>query len=147
MIEYLSELSLWFWFAFGLIMLIGECIAPLGYLLWLGISALLVAGITAVGGLPWQAHWVIFGCLSVLSAVGVWLNQAGTNEEAGNNLNNPSDNLIGKVATVESDTKAGKFRLSLGHSCYGAVTHQDIKAGTAVEVISVDGIIVTVQPK
>ena len=69
--QVLSELGPWSWFIIGLLLLVGEVMIPGVFLIWFGLSALLIgtltlATFTDVAWWPWQAQVVAFGVLSLI---------------------------------------------------------------------------------
>ncbi len=76
MLESLQHLSYWNWLALGTVLLILEVFGAGGYLLWIGLAAASVGVITfAFPALPWTLQFILFGVLSVLTAVLWWRRQ------------------------------------------------------------------------
>ena len=72
-VELIDTLGPWSWVIFGLILLGIEILAPSTFLLWPGLSALVVGLITLVLGVdntiwPWQAQLLVFLVLSLVIA-------------------------------------------------------------------------------
>ena len=74
--DYLQHLSFWDWLAFGSLLLILEVFGAGGYLLWTGIAAAIVGILVYLfPGLDWAWQFLLFGCLSILTAVFWWQRQ------------------------------------------------------------------------
>ena len=72
----LQHLSYWNWLAVGTLLLILEVFGAGGYLLWIGLAAASVGVLTFLfPELPWALQFILFGVLSVLTAVLWWRRQ------------------------------------------------------------------------
>lgn len=72
----LQHLSFWNWLAVGTLLLILEVFGAGGYLLWIGVAAASVGVLTyLLPDLPWTVQFILFGVLSVLTAVFWWRRQ------------------------------------------------------------------------
>ncbi len=148
MIELLNHVNYWHWIAFGLLLLSGELLGAAGYFLWLGISAILIGVIFTFLPMSWQLQWVSFAVFSLITTWGWWRYQHKKDVtcEAEGSLNQREKQLIGKTTRLEENIQAGSCRIKLGDTTWSARSHSDISAGTVVKVVSVDGIIVTIEP-
>ena len=73
MLAFVQALSFWDWLALGTILLIFEVFGAGGYLLWIGLAAATVGVLTfLIPGLSWEVQFLLFGLLSVLTAL-YWL--------------------------------------------------------------------------
>ncbi len=147
MIELLNHVNYWHWIAFGLLLLSGELLGAAGYFLWLGISAILVGVILAFLPISWQLQWVSFAVFSLVTTWGWWRYQHKKDVacEADRSLNQREKQLIGKTTRLDEDIQAGSCRIRLGDTTWSARCHEALSAGTLVKVVSVDGIIVTIE--
>ena len=64
--ELLSQINLWHWLILGGALLILELLGAAGYLLWLGLAALSVAGLAMVIPMDWVGQWLLFSLLAVV---------------------------------------------------------------------------------
>lgn len=148
MIDWLAQLNHWHWLAFGLALLATELLGMAGYFLWLGLSALIVAGLLLGLPLSWQLQWSSFAAFSLITTWLWWRRQLRHDKlsDAGRSLNQKSKQLIGRSAAVSEDISAGQFRLSLGDTTWIAECDTPLQAGQRVEVIGVDGTVLKVAP-
>jgi membrane protein implicated in regulation of membrane protease activity len=148
LIELLSQVNHWHWIAFGLVLLSGELLGTAGYFLWLGISAVLVGLLLTFIPISWQLQWVSFASFSLVTTWIWWRYQHKKDliSENSSSLNQREKQMIGKVTRLEEDVQAGNCRIRLGDTTWSAKSLQDIPAGTLVTVVSVDGIVVTIEP-
>jgi len=147
-IPLLEQMNYWHWLAFGLILLAIELLGTAGYFLWLGISALLVGLLMTLLPMSWQLQWVAFGVFSLATTWLWWRRQLtrDRSEDAQRNLNQKQKQLIGQRIRLEQDVVIGANRIKLGDTTWSAHSEQEISAGSLVEVVAVDGIILVITP-
>lgn len=147
--ELLNSLTYWHWLAFGLALLAAELLGAAGYLLWLGISALLVGGLLTFIPMSWQLQWVSFGVFSLVTTWLWWRKQFKKDKTLDDtrNLNQKEKQLIGQVITLDSDIPAGRGRIRVGDTTWSAYSEHEIKAGSAVVITELNGITLTIEPK
>jgi len=143
---YLQHLSFWDWLAFGTLLLILEVFGAGGYLLWIGVAAASVGVLTyLLPGLPWALQFVLFGVLSVLTAVLWWRRQrsaAKPSDQPG--LNRRGSELLGRQFVLHEAISGGRGKIKAGDSLW-LVTGPDLPAGSAVRVIGQDGVLLKVE--
>jgi len=149
MIEYFNANIHSFWFAVGFILLIVEALAlgfSTGFVLFIGLGALLTGGLIWFGLMPgtWLASIATFGVSSVLISVALWkpLKSFQANSEVPEK-DNTSD-IIGLKFRLDTDittTVPGTTRYSgiewQVEIDFGSEA-KEICAGTTVVVVSVD---------
>lgn len=147
MIELLNQVNYWHWLAFGLLLLCGELLGTAGYLLWLGISAMLVGILVAFLPISWQLQWVSFGVFALVLTWLWWRKQHKTDLHSDNSrdLNQKDKQLIGQTAVLEQDITKGKCRINLGDTSWSAYSDEPIASGSLVRVIDVDGITLLIE--
>ena len=69
--DLLISLGVWNWFIAGGILLALEVAAPGAFMLWLGLSALLVGAISLLFPWPWQAQLVAFAVFAI-GSIPLW---------------------------------------------------------------------------
>lgn len=148
MIELLEQANYWHWLAFGLGLLLLELLGTAGYLLWLGISAMLVGLIISLMPLSWQMQWTSFASFSLITTWLWWRYQYSKDksEDKSRVLNQRDRQMIGQTTRLEETIERGNCRIQLGDSCWSARTDTKIDAGTLVEVVDVEGIILIIKP-
>ncbi|UPQ88629.1 NfeD family protein [Vibrio sinaloensis] len=143
MIELLQSVNYWHWLAFGLVLLASELLGTAGYLLWLGLSAIVVGVLMTFLPLSWQLQWVAFGVFSLATTWLWWRRQYQSDTESDSNrqLNQKHKQLIGTVIVLEEDLQPGRNRIKLGDTTWAAETPIEMKKGERVVVESVEGIL------
>ncbi|MCG9750693.1 NfeD family protein [Vibrio brasiliensis] len=149
MLELLESVNYWHWLALGLALLACELLGTAGYLLWLGLSAMVVGALLTVIPMSWQLQWVSFGVFSLVTTWLWWRRQlkSDTADDAQRQLNQKHKQLVGQTFVLDEDFPVGKGRLKVGDSTWSAQSESAIKAGQQVEVTKVSGIILTIKPR
>lgn len=144
--ESLQHLSYWNWLALGTVLLILEVFGAGGYLLWIGLAAAGVGVVTfAFPSLPWTLQFVLFGVLSVLTAVLWWRRQrsaAKPSEQPG--LNSRGSELLGRRFVLHEAILDGRGKIKAGDSLW-LVAGPELPAGTTVKVVGQDGVVLKVE--
>ncbi|MEL7273726.1 MAG: NfeD family protein [Pseudomonadota bacterium] len=142
--QWLADLGVWSWFLLGLLLLIGEIVLPGIFLLWFGLAALVVGGLTLlpftdVAWWPWQAQMVAFGVLSlifVLMSQRLFPNRQ-TNDAAAK-MNAPLKRFHGREGVLAAAIESGTGRVKLGDTVW-RVKGADLPVGSRVKVVGDDG--------
>ena len=142
----LQHLSFWNWLAVGTLLLILEVFGAGGYLLWIGVAAASVGGLTyLLPELPWTVQFILFGVLSVLTAVFWWRRQrtaAKPSDQPG--LNRRGSELLGRQFALHEAIVSGRGKIKVGDSLW-LVIGPDLPAGSRVQVIGQDGVLLKVE--
>ena len=139
MISVLHGFGIWNWFIAGGLLLAIEVIAPGTFMLWLGLSALLVGLISLWVDWPWQAQFVAFAVFAIVS-IPIW-HRVGRRVEAPVDqpfLNRRSEALVGQVFTLDKPIVNSSGTVRVGDTVW-RVTGADAPAGTRVRVTRADG--------
>lgn len=143
-ISLIQALGPWTWVAAGLLILGIEIMMPSTFLLWPGLSALVVGLITLIIGnesaiWPWQAQILVFLILSVMIAVigKRIMKNKDYNQSENPNLNERGAQLIGQTAILADPIANGMGRIKIGDTTW-RVKGKDAKAGAKVTVVSYD---------
>ncbi|MCH4884800.1 NfeD family protein [Pseudomonas sp. TMW22080] len=144
--EFLQDLNFWDWLALGTVLLILEVFGSGGYLLWVGLAALIVGGLTFLAPeLPLTLQLPLFGVLAILTAVFWWRRQRGTGESGDQpNLNRRGHELIGRTFIVQQAIVEGRGKIKVGDSVWMAVG-PDAPVGTSVRVTEQNGAVLSVE--
>ncbi|WP_439860559.1 NfeD family protein [Pseudomonas sp. MBLB4136] len=144
--QYLQHLSFWDWLAFGTLLLILEVFGAGGYLLWIGMAAAGVGVLTYLfPDLPWAVQFLLFGSLSVLTAVFWWRRQrtaAKPSDQPG--LNDRGSELLGRQFVLHEAISGGRGKIKAGDSLW-LVSGPDLPAGSTVKVIGQEGVLLKVE--
>ncbi|AZK61961.1 NfeD family protein [Pectobacterium versatile] len=137
----------WFWLSLGGLLLAAEMLGASGYMLWSGLSAVLVGLLTWVMPLGWPLQGTIFAILTIVTALlwWYWLRKR-TLSRPQSMLNQRGQQLLGLRATLTDPVINGFGRVNIGDSSWRVKSEQDLPAGTQVEVIAIDGITLHVRP-
>jgi membrane protein implicated in regulation of membrane protease activity len=149
MIEVVRSLGAWSWIILGVILLAVELIAPGTFVLWLGVSAILVGMISFVIDWNWQEQAVGFAILAVASLVMWWrlIRRGRTEEDAGDQpfLNRRAQGFVGRVFTLEKPIVDGAGTVRMGDTIW-RVTGPDCAAGSRVKIARAEGATLFVEP-
>jgi len=142
-----NYLNYWHWLGLGLILLILEIlIASGGFLLWIGLAAVITAGIAWLApNLFWGVQILIFAVAGIICLVGWWSylqrNPIRTDQPK---LNRRGEQYIGRIFTLETAIENGRGTIHVDDSTW-RVTGHDLPVGTKVKVIATDGVILQVE--
>lgn len=143
-------LTVWqIWIIAALALFIVEIFTPTFFAASIGIGCLF-AGLGALAGLGTELQVLLFcvgGLLSFFLARPLMMKYAYNNSE---DIKTNNHALIGKVGLVSSDIDQAlnQGRVAIDGDDWKAVSHDSslIAAGTRVEVLKVDSIVLTVKP-
>src|SRR2546423_9820188 len=93
---------MWNWLILSAIFFLLELLAPVAFMLWLGLSALLVGIISLLLDWPWQYQLVAFPAFALVS-LPLWRRFAHRVEKEGDQPfpNRPPDSFVGREFTLE----------------------------------------------
>jgi len=149
MTEFLSAIYTnpqWIFIALGGVLLIIELLGTAGYSLWSGISAFIVGLIAWIIPLSWPILWVLFAIFTLVTAYvwWLWLKKHGGDRAEKGTINQPQKDLIGIKTVVVEPIKNGYGRVKIKDGTWPANCNEDLATGQRVEVIAVDGLMLTV---
>jgi len=141
MIDVIRSLGAWSWIILGGILLAVELIAPGTFILWLGVSAILVGVISFVIDWSWQEQGVGFAILAVGSLVMWWrlirpARRHGDSEQPF--LNERAQGFVGRVFTLEKPIVDGAGTVRIGDTIW-RVTGPDCAAGSRIKIARAEG--------
>jgi membrane protein implicated in regulation of membrane protease activity len=141
----------WQWAVAGLVLVALEMLTPGGfYLAFLGVGALIVAALVAVGVIdaPWL-QWLAFSALSIVGLVLFrnpllrWMKQRAGDGKA-------VDSLVGETAIPSEEIRPGGIgRVELRGSPWSArnIGDRSIPAGSRCRVVAVDELVLGIRPE
>jgi membrane protein implicated in regulation of membrane protease activity len=146
MLDYLVSLGGWNWFILGALLLLVEVIAPGTFMLWLGLSAVLVGLVSLVVVWAWQFQFATFGILAIASIL-FWWRLGPPSEEANAQpfLNRRAEGFVGREFTLEKPIVDGSGTVRIGDT-FWLVSGPDVPAGSRVRVTNTDGGTLVVAP-
>jgi membrane protein implicated in regulation of membrane protease activity len=144
--ELLQQLGPWGWLLGGVALFIGEMLIPGTFLVWFGLGAAMTGGLLLLfPELAWQAQWIIFAVLSVVS-VFVWRRYRAHHPETSDHpiLNQRGRNYVGRRFTLASPIVDGVGKLHVDDTSW-KISGADLPAGAHVKVVGVEGTMLKVE--
>jgi membrane protein implicated in regulation of membrane protease activity len=139
-------LGFWDWFIAAAVLLLLEVMAPGTFMLWLGLSALLVGLISLGIDWSWQYQFLAFAVFA-MAAIPLW-RRIGARARAPTDqpfLNRRTDAFIGRVFTLEKPIVGGNGTIGIGDTVW-RISGPDCPSGSRVKVAAVDGSTLRVEP-
>jgi inner membrane protein len=138
MLAWIVSLGAWSWFILAVLLFLLEALAPGMFMLWLGLSAILVGIISSAVVWSWQAQLVAFAVLAI-ALVPVWRHFAGKVETRDSPfLNRRAEGYVGRVFTLEKPIIDGVGAVRIDDTVW-RVSGPDRPAGSRVRVARADG--------
>jgi membrane protein implicated in regulation of membrane protease activity len=146
MVDFFISLGKWNWLILGGVFLLLELMAPGTFMLWLGLSALLVGLISLGVDWPWQYQLVAFA-LFTLASIPLWRRVARRVEPEGDQpfLNRRADAFVGREFTLEKPIMGGNGTVRIDDSIW-RLAGPDCPAGSRVRVVRADAATLVVEP-
>jgi inner membrane protein len=137
--DLIMSLGHWNWFILAALLFALELAAPGAFMLWLGLSAVLVGIITAFVVWPWQAQLIAFAIIAV-ACIPLWRRFARGRAPSGDQplLNRRAEALVGRVFTLEKPIVGGVGTVRVGDTLW-RVAGPDCPAGARVKIAGADG--------
>lgn len=126
--------SVYFWLVLGCVLIVAEAIIPGVYVLWIGVAAILTAGIVAL--FPLLGSWILlfFALVTILSAfVGTRVFLLMTSKVT--TLNDMRQQLIGKRGTCIARHDGAEIRIRIDGVEWAALADSELDVGDAVVVL------------
>ncbi len=140
--EWLTDWGVWHWLILGFFLLIAEILVPGVFLLWWGLSAIVIAGITyLIPKLPLSFLAVMYALIASILSIIWWRYQYGKDQidQAQSALNQRDHAMIGARGKVLEIGENG-----IGRGAFGDTTWRiqgcDLAVNDIVEVTAVDSI-------
>ncbi len=143
----MDSIDFWHWLILALLLIILEIVVPGAFFLWMGVSAGVIGLILWISpDISWESQLLLFSVISIVS-IALWrirLNKHPTESED-NTLNARTTQYIGRVFTLVEPIEDGYGKIHVDDS-YWQVSGPDCEKDKKVKVISVDGMILKVEP-
>jgi membrane protein implicated in regulation of membrane protease activity len=143
---HIFTLGFWDWFIAAAVLLLLEIMVPGTFMLWLGLSALLVGLISLGIDWSWQYQFLAFAVFA-MAAIPLW-RRIGARARAPTDqpfLNRRTDAFIGRVFTLEKPIVGGNGTIGIGDTVW-RISGPDCPSGSRVKVAAVDGSTLRVEP-
>ncbi len=150
MIELIQSITsnYWLWFAMAMLLSIIELMMGSNFfLLWIAMSSFIVGILQwLLPAITWQVQWFIFSFIAVASITlwGQYLKKHPKKNQSILNLG--TEKFIGKIFTLVEPISNGVGKVKIGDSVW-PVTGSDLKNGSKVQVIAVDGVMLKVEAR
>ena len=132
-------LAYWHWVILGLGMVALELMIPGAFLLWIGIAALILGGITFLFPLSVTVQLVLFGVIALLATiVGRKVIRLQVDDGAPVTLNRRGQQLVGQTIVLDVPIVNDHAHVTVADSKW-RVKGPDLPAGAVVKVVGVDG--------
>ncbi len=136
----------WHWWILALVLIIAETLLPGTFLLWMGISALLL-GVLAwlMPAMGWEVQLMLFAILSLVS-IGAWRGWQRRHPDVSDQpmLNRRGAQYVGRVFVLESPIQNGYGKVRVDDTLW-RVRGADAEAGARVRVKAADGVVLEVE--
>lgn len=145
--DWLFAWSVWHWLILGFLLLIGEILIPGIFLLWWGISAIIMAVIMALfTTLTLTVLGISYAVLALLLSLVWWKYQHNKDksDEACSVLNQRNHAMIGAIGAVQEIALNGVGRGYFGDTTW-RIQGKELKVGDRIEVLKVRGITLIVR--
>ncbi len=143
----MESINYWHWFIAGVVLIVLEVFAPGAFFLWLGVSAGVVGLILVVfPDMGWESQLLIFAVISIVS-IAVWrirLQKHPTQSED-DSLNFRTKEYIGRTFPLSEAIENGYGKIHVDDS-FWQVSGPDCAVDKKVKVVSVDGMVLNVEP-
>ena len=146
LIDYVTTLGKWNWLILAAVFFVIELVAPGAFMLWLGLSALLVGIISLFVDWPWQYQFVAFAVFA-LASLPLWRRFAHNVEKEVDQpfLNRRADAFVGREFTLEKPIVAGTGTVKIDDSIW-RLSGPDCPGGCRVRVVRADAAMLVVEP-
>lgn len=137
-----------FWLTLGGLLLAAEMLGGNGYLLWSGVAAVIVGLVVWLLPLGWEWQGLMFALLTLLAAWLWWrwlAQRVREQKPADSQLNQRGQQLIGRRFTLDNGLVNGRGHMRVGDSSWMVSADADLPAGTPVDVVAVEGIVLIVR--
>jgi membrane protein implicated in regulation of membrane protease activity len=144
--DFIANLGKWSWLVLAAVFFVIELLAPGAFMLWLGLSALLVGLISLFVDWPWQYQLVVFAIFALVS-LPIWRRFAHRVEKTGDQpfLNRRADAFVGREFTLEKPIVAGIGTVKIDDSIW-RLAGPDCPGGSRVKVVRADAATLVVEP-
>ena len=146
LMEYLATWGKWSWLILAAIFFVIELVAPGAFMMWLGISALLVGIISFAVDWIWQYQLIAFAVFA-LASIPLWRRFAHRVEGQVDQpfLNRRADAFVGRVFTLEKPIVAGNGTVKIDDTIW-RLAGPDCPGGSRVKVVRADAATLGVEP-
>ena len=133
------SLGHWNWFIAAAVLFLVEILAPGSFMMWLGLSALLVGAISTAFDWPWQAQVIVFAVFAI-AFVPLWRRFARNVEKPVDRpfLNRRAEGYVGREFTLDKPIVDGLGTIRIDDTVW-RVSGPDCPAGSRIKIAFADG--------
>lgn len=145
--ELFHSIGSWHWVGFAAIAFLIEVLSGTGFLLWIGISSVLVGILLLIfHSVSLGAQLLVFSVLSILTAL-LWkvylhYHPIQTDDPT---LNRRAEQYIGREFTLQAPIINGMSKVRVDDSMWLVKCNEALSDGAHVKVIGADGVILLVE--
>jgi membrane protein implicated in regulation of membrane protease activity len=139
LIPWVVSLGAWNWFILAALLFLIEIVAPGSFMLWLGLSAIVVGAISTFVDWSWQAQLIAFAIFAVAS-IPAWRHFARKVEAPVERpfLNRRADSYVGREFILDKPIVGGVGTIHIDDTVW-RVRGSDCPAGSRVKIAGTDG--------
>jgi inner membrane protein len=140
LMTWIVSLGAWNWFILAALLFLIETLAPGSFMLWLGLSAILVGIISFAVVWSWQAQLIAFAVFAV-AAIPLWRRLARNVEKPSARpfLNRRAEGYVGREFTLDKPIVNGMGTIHIDDTIW-RVSGPDCPAGSRVKIARADGV-------
>ena len=139
LLTWIVSLGAWNWFILAVLLFLIETLAPGSFMMWLGLSAILVGVISTAVVWSWQAQLIAFAVFAVAS-IPAWRYFARKVEQPAERpfLNRRAEGYVGREFTLDKPIVNGMGTIHIDDTVW-RVSGPDCPAGSRVKIARADG--------
>jgi membrane protein implicated in regulation of membrane protease activity len=139
LITWMVSLGAWNWFILAALLFLLEIVAPGSFMMWLGLSAIVVGTISVFVEWSWQTQLIAFAIFA-LASIPAWRHFARKVEAPAERpfLNRRAEGIVGREFTLDKPIVGGAGTLRIDDTVW-RVKGPDCPAGSRVKVAGSDG--------
>jgi membrane protein implicated in regulation of membrane protease activity len=139
MLSWIVSLGHWNWFIAAVVLFLIEIVVPGSFMMWLGLAALLVGGISLAVEWSWQAQLIAFAVFAIAAIPG-WRYFARKVEAPVDRpfLNRRAEGYVGRVFTLDKPIVDGVGTIRIDDTVW-RVSGPDCPAGSRVRISRAEG--------
>ena len=140
LVTWILSLGAWNWFILAAVLFLIETLAPGSFMMWLGLSAIVVGGISIAVVWSWQAQLIAFAVFAV-AAIPLWRRFARNVEQPAERpfLNRRAEGYVGREFTLDKPIVNGMGTIHIDDTIW-RVSGPDCPAGSRVKIARADGV-------
>jgi membrane protein implicated in regulation of membrane protease activity len=146
LLDYIVTFGNWSWLIAAAIFFVLELVAPGAFMLWLGISAMLVGIIGFMVAWAWQYQLVAFAVFAIIS-IPLWRHFTRSTDETKDQpfLNRRADGFVGREFTLDKPIVGGNGTVRIDDTIW-RLSGPDLAGGSRVKVVRADAALLVVEP-